>query len=39
MHTVEHGVAKEHVRKILDSTFPTIISAVDNGEDVSLRGF
>jgi len=36
---VEHGVAKEHVRKILDSGFAAIISAVGNGEDVALSGF
>ena len=35
---VEHGVAKEHVRKILDSAF-AIMAAVENGEDVSLSGF
>jgi DNA-binding protein HU-beta len=36
---VEHGVAKEHVRKILDSAFAAIMAAVENGEDVSLSGF
>ena len=36
---VEHGVAKEHVRRILDSVFATVVSAVENGEDVALSGF
>ena len=36
---VERGVAKEHVRKILDSAFAAIMAAVENGEDVSLSGF
>ena len=36
---VEHDVTKEHVRKILDSAFATIVGAVENGEDVALSGF
>ena len=36
---VEHGVAKEHVRRILDSALAAIVSAAENGEDVSLSGF
>ena len=35
----EHGVAKEHTRKILESAFTAIASAVENGEDVALSGF
>ena len=36
---VEHGVTKEHVKRILDSAFSGIISAVGNDEDVALSGF
>jgi DNA-binding protein HU-beta len=35
----ERDVAKEHVRKILDSAFAAIVAAVENGEDVALSGF
>jgi DNA-binding protein HU-beta len=35
----EHGVAREHTKKILDSAFAAIASAVENGEDVALAGF
>jgi DNA-binding protein HU-beta len=35
----EHGVAKEHARRILDSALAAIVAAVENGEDVALSGF
>jgi DNA-binding protein HU-beta len=35
----EHGVAKEHAKRILDSAFAAILSAVEKGEEVSLAGF
>jgi DNA-binding protein HU-beta len=35
----EHGVAKEHVRKILESAFAAIVATAENGEDVALSGF
>ena len=35
----KHGVAKEHARKILDSAFAAIVSAVETGEEVALSGF
>ena len=36
---VEHGVAKEHTKKILDSAFATIFAAASAGEEVTLAGF
>ncbi len=35
----EHGVAKEHTKKVLDSTFAAIAAAVSAGEEVTLSGF
>ena len=35
----EHGVAKDHVRKILDSTFGAITAAALRGDEVALSGF
>ena len=35
----EHGVAKEHAKKILDSAFAAIVAALENGDDVALAGF
>jgi DNA-binding protein HU-beta len=35
----EHGVAKDHVRKILDSTFGAITAAAVQGDEVALSGF
>lgn len=35
----EHGVAKEHARKIIDSTFAAIVTAALAGDDVALIGF
>jgi DNA-binding protein HU-beta len=35
----EHGVAKDHVRKILDSTFGVIAAAALRGDEVALSGF
>ena len=36
---VEHGVAKEHTKKILDSAFAAIAAAASAGEEVTLAGF
>ena len=36
---VEHGVAKEHTKKILDSAFAAIADAASAGEEVPLAGF
>ena len=36
---VEHGVAKEHTKKILDSAFAAIFAAASAGEEVTLAGF
>ena len=36
---VEHGVAKEHTKKILDSAFAAIAGAASAGEEVTLAGF
>ena len=35
----EHGVAKEHAKKILDSALAAIVAALENGDDVALAGF
>jgi len=35
----ENGVAKEHARKIVESTFAAIIEAAAAGGEVSLSGF
>jgi DNA-binding protein HU-beta len=35
----EHGVAKEHTKKVLDTTFAAITAAVSAGEEVTLAGF
>ena len=35
----EHSVAKDHVRKILDSTFAAITAAAVQGDEVALSGF
>ena len=35
----EHGVAKEHARRIIDSTFAMIADAVMRGDEVALGGF
>jgi DNA-binding protein HU-beta len=36
---VEHGVAKDHTKKILDSAFAAIAAAASAGEEVTLGGF
>lgn len=35
----EHGVSKDHTRKIIDSVLVTIASAAAAGEEVNLAGF
>lgn len=35
----EHGVAKEHAKKILDSALAAIGTAASAGEEVTLAGF
>ncbi len=35
----EHGVAKEHTKKILDSALAAIAAAASAGEEVTLAGF
>ena len=35
----EHGVAKEHAKKILDSALAAITAAASAGEEVTLAGF
>ena len=35
----QHGVAKEHAKKIIDSVFATITTAVIGGDEVALNGF
>ena len=35
----EHGVAKEHAKKILDSAFTAITAAASAGDEVSVTGF
>jgi DNA-binding protein HU-beta len=35
----EHGVAKEHAKKILDSAVAAITAAASAGEEVTLAGF
>ena len=35
----EHGVAKEHAKKIIDSVFAIIATAATGGEEVALSGF
>lgn len=35
----EHGVSREHTKKILDSAFTAIIAAARSGEEVTLAGF
>ena len=35
----EHGVAKEHAKKILDSVFTAITAAASAGDEVSVAGF
>ena len=36
---IEHGMAKEHVKKVIDSTFAVITAAAASGEEVALAGF
>jgi len=36
---VEHGVAKDHTKKILDTAFAAIAAAASAGEEVTLAGF
>jgi DNA-binding protein HU-beta len=36
---VEHGIAKDHTKKILDSAFAAIAAAASAGEEVTLAGF
>jgi len=36
---VEHGVAKDHTKRILDSAFAAIFAAARAGEEVTLAGF
>jgi len=35
----EHGVAKEHTKKIVDSALAAIAAAASAGEEVTLAGF
>jgi DNA-binding protein HU-beta len=35
----QHGVAKEHAKKIIDSVFAIITTAAIGGEEVALNGF
>jgi DNA-binding protein HU-beta len=35
----EHGVAKDHARRIIDSTFAAITAAAVSGEEIALAGF
>ena len=35
----EHGIAKEHVRKVIDSIFTVITAAAASGEEIALAGF
>ena len=35
----ENDIAKEHARKIVDSTFAAIIAAATAGDEVALSGF
>ena len=35
----EHGVSKEHTKKLLDSAFSAIVAAASSGEEVALAGF
>ena len=35
----EHGLAKEHVKKVIDSTFTAIAVAAASGEEIALAGF
>jgi DNA-binding protein HU-beta len=35
----EHGVAKEHARKLIDGVFAAITMAALGGEEVALNGF
>ena len=35
----EHGIAKEHVKKVLDSTFAVITAAAASGEEIAVAGF
>jgi DNA-binding protein HU-beta len=35
----EHGVSKDHVRKIIDSALAVITGATNAGEEVNLAGF
>ena len=35
----EHGVSKEHTKKLLDSAFSAIIAAASAGQEVTLAGF
>jgi DNA-binding protein HU-beta len=35
----EHGVAKEHTKRILDTVFTAITAAASAGDDVVLAGF
>ena len=36
---VEHGVAKDYTKKILDTAFAAIFAASSAGEEVALAGF
>jgi DNA-binding protein HU-beta len=35
----EHGVAKEHTKKIIDSVFAAITASAIDGEEVAINGF
>jgi len=35
----KHGIAKEHVKKVLDSTFAVITAAAASGEEIAFTGF
>ena len=35
----EHGVSKDHVRKIIDGVLAAIASTTNSGEEVNLAGF
>jgi len=35
----EQGVAKDHMRKFLDSMFQTITAAATRGEEIAVNGF
>lgn len=35
----EHGIAKDHARKIIESTLTAITAAAVSGEEITLNGF